>query len=678
MEERYQLVEERIREIAKNPEVAKEYREYFIQTADFLVLVNETCEKAADGTLSEETIEKAKQRNAMLYQDILADNYAQSYANPSYAVEQLGECGGLLSFLYSELRGCIGYAYEGRQDALTIFLELFVEVYGIFAMEPQGDKKELEQTIYWFYHDYCELLIDRNVQEMIDPSLDFFTNIIMESDLTNLRYLYQYGEYISECEERVARFMNEMPEDEIQAMADTYTEGYRKGFVALGVDLNKKDTVQIHYPIGFERMVRAAIKNFEKMGLKPTISRDATLSLFNKGRGKRNAYTPSVNKQYEYDHREDRAYYFDKAFVERRLEVLRNAFESRKQMAAVHAGPAVIEIFGEEPFEPHNKDANAKYTEKQQQLNVYNMSASGRITNEYIKGDERSFTIIAYPIPTIGEQFEEIFAETVKINTLDYELYQRMQQNIIDVLDSGEQVQIQGAGENKTNLTIALHPIQNPDKETVFENCVADVNIPVGEVFTSPVLKGTTGKLHVSQVYLNELNFLNLEIDFADGMITDYTCSNFASEEENRKYVHDNVLMHHDTLPMGEFAIGTNTTAYRMARKYDIAAKLPILIAEKTGPHFAVGDTCYSHAEDTPVYNPNGKEIIARDNEVSILRKEDISKAYMNCHTDITIPYDELGAITVIRADGTTEDIIRDGRFVVAGCEILNKPLEEV
>ena len=37
-------------------------------------------------------------------------------------------------------------------------------------------------------------------------------------------------------------------------------------------------------------------------------------------------------------------------------------------------------------------------------------------------------------------------------------------------------------------------------------------------------------------------------------------------EEENKKYISDNVLFHHDTLPMGEFAIGTNTTAYRMAR----------------------------------------------------------------------------------------------------------------
>ena len=75
-------------------------------------------------------------------------------------------------------------------------------------------------------------------------------------------------------------------------------------------------------------------------------------------------------------------------------------------------------------------------------------------------------------------------------------------------------------------------------------------------------------------------------------------------------------------------------------------------------------------------YNPDGKAIVARDNEVSALRKEDVSKAYFNCHTDITIPYHELGAITVIRKDGSTQDIIREGRFVLPGTEELNVPLE--
>lgn len=679
--ERYELVTGRIWEIAKEESVPARYQEYFQKTALFLEKVDETLQKKQQGLLDAESEEEAKKRNKEFYQDILGKNYDTSYANPSYAVEKLGEeFGGVLSFLYTELRACIGYAYEGRAEDITIFGELFVEVCGIFAaaQDEVVDKREVMQTIYYFYHDYSETMVERNILEMIDPSLDFFTDIVMHADLSDIRYLYRYGEYISDCELEIARFLNSMEEEKIQSMADTYTEGYRLGFVNLGVDLSKKKTVQIHYPIGFERMVRAAVKNFEKMGLQPTISRDPVLSLFNRGHGKRNAYVKAVNKQYEYDHKDDKAYYFDKAFVERRLEVLRSSFESRKELAGVHAGPAVIEIFGEEPFEPVSKPENAHYNEKQQQLNVYYMSMAGQITNEYIKGDERSFTIIAYPIPTIGEQFREIFDETVKINTLDYKLYQSIQQKIIDVLDTGERVHIKGRGQNKTDLTVELYKLQDPDKQTIFENCVADVNIPVGEVFTSPVLKGTNGKLHVSQVYLNELNFLDLEMDFSDGRIVNYTCKNFENEEENRKYIHENVMKHHDTLPMGEFAIGTNTTAYCMARKYDIAAKLPILIAEKTGPHFAVGDTCYSHAEDNAVFNPDGKEIVARDNEVSLQRKEDMSKAYLNCHTDITIPYDELGAITVIRADGSTEDIIRDGRFVVPGSEALNQPLDEM
>ena len=198
------------------------------------------------------------------------------------------------------------------------------------------------------------------------------------------------------------------------------------------------------------------------------------------------------------------------------------------------------------------------------------------------------------------------------------------------------------------------------------------MNIPVGEVFTSPVLKGTNGVLHVTKVYLNQLRYENLRMTFVDGMIKDYNCSNYKEDAENRKYIKENVLHNRETLPLGEFAIGTNTTAYRMGRRYGIEAKLPILIAEKTGPHFAVGDTCYSMSEDIVLHNPDGKEIIAKENECSALRKTEIEKAYFNCHTDITIPYDELGDIVVNTRDGKEITIIREGRFVLEGTEILN------
>ena len=113
------------------------------------------------------------------------------------------------------------------------------------------------------------------------------------------------------------------------------------------------------------------------------------------------------------------------------------------------------------------------------------------------------------------------------------------------------------------------------------------------------------------------------------------------------------------------------------ARKYEIQEKMPILIAEKMGPHFAVGDTCYCWSEDVRVYNPNGKEIVAKENSVSRQRTENVDKAYYHCHTDITIPYDELGSITVVTKDGREIELLKDGRFVLPGTEILNEPLNK-
>ena len=337
-----------------------------------------------------------------------------------------------------------------------------------------------------------------------------------------------------------------------------------------------------------------------------------------------------------------------------------------------------MEIFGETPFAPAKCEAAYKLNEEQQKLQVKFASDTGRLVNEYINQEERSFTIIAFPTPEIGDKYEEIFDEIVKINTLDYELYSRIQASLIDLLDKADHVRIKGMNGNHTDLTVNLWKLQDPEKESIFENCVADVNIPVGEVFTSPKLTGTNGVLHVTHVFLNELEYKDLSVTFKDGMIADYDCANFDTPEENKQYIKENVLFHHDTLPMGEFAIGTNTTAYMVARKYGIGAKMPILIAEKTGPHFAVGDTCYSHEEDMVTCNPDGKKIVARDNEVTVrYRKEDPSKAYFNCHTDITIPYDELGELTAVAADGKEYPIIKEGRFVAAGAEELNKPLDE-
>ena len=687
LQERLELALLRIREIPGEDFQGAEllpWKEYFTTVAKFLLLIEDTRQFLEQGKQATATRKELQQRNRALYEDILPENYENSFANPAYAVKMLGEEFGVLaSFLYTEMRSLIGFTYEGRLDELVIRMELFSEVYAAFVYEQQENHKlptyaAIREILYWFVSDYADVAAEERVREMVCPENNFAAAILRTADFTDLRYLYAYGEYVGENELKMSEFMNSLQEETIHTMADTYTEGYRIGFEVTGKDLSKKAVVDVRYQLGFERMMRRALENFEKMGLQPVIYRAASSILYNPSIYKNGFYSVSPNRQYEFDHKDDKALFLDKMYCSRKLEVMHTAFEKYKKEARGYAGPAVVETFGEKEFEPVNKPESLKMTDEQSALLVENRTQMGQLQRQYIIEEERSFTIIAFPIPEVGDCFEELFRETIQINTLDYKKYQRIQQTIIDALDQADHCEIKGCNGNHTDLKVNLWKLKNPAKETIFENCVADVNIPVGEVFTSPVLEGTNGVLHVTRVFLNGLEYKDLEITFENGKIQNYNCANFATEEENKAFIKENILFRHKTLPLGEFAIGTNTTAYVAAKKLGVESKMPILIAEKMGPHFAVGDTCYSHAEEVKVYNPDGKEIVARDNEVAALRSVNPSKAYFNCHTDITIPYDELAELTAVKKDGDRITIIQNGRFVLPGTEELNEPLQEL
>jgi len=681
--ERYELAMIRIGEMVTEQYGDEAWDLYFQTIAGFIKKIDAYYHFVKNGEMLTANLDILQQWNQVLYEDILSENYEKSYANPAYAVQMLGaEYGAFWSVIVAEMRSMIVLAAEERLEELLIRMELFVELQVTCAYEWQENGKRpsyesLQQILYWYVSDYSDITEEEKIKSMVVAEGNFAVKVMQEADLSQTNYLYRYGEFVSENELATAAFMAKLPQETIDLMADTYTEGYRMGFVLGNKDLSKKQTAEIRYALGFERMVLKAIDNFKALGLKPIVRRTPMGILQGGGLFKLGAIGGNPNKQYDFDHKDDKALIWDKGLMQRKLEVFKTTFEHFKDDAYLYAGPAVIETFGEKPFEPVNKTEAPTLSAEQQKLVVEHRSQAGAIQREYILEEERSFTIIAFPVPEIGENFTEIFKDIIKINTLDYMKYRKLQQTLIDALDKAECVEIKGMNGNATDLTVALYKLHNPEKETIFENCVADVNIPVGEVFTSPVLKGTNGVLNVSKVYLNELEYRNLTVHFKDGMISDYNCGNFAEEADNKKYVKENVLYHRETLPMGEFAIGTNTTAYVLARKWGIESKLPILIAEKMGPHFAVGDTCYSHAEDIKVYNPDGKEIVARENEVAALRKSEPAKAYFDCHTDITIPYDELGELTAVCKDGCRIEIIKNGRFVLEGCEELNAPFEE-
>ena len=108
--------------------------------------------------------------------------------------------------------------------------ELFLEVYAAFENGELPSVKNVEDMLRSYVNDYCQDMMEQRIAEAVDPQLDFAVRIVMDSDLSDLRYLYRYGEYVSANEIGVAEFMNSLSQDEIDSMARTYTEGYRIGF----------------------------------------------------------------------------------------------------------------------------------------------------------------------------------------------------------------------------------------------------------------------------------------------------------------------------------------------------------------------------------------------------------------------------------------------------------------
>ena len=464
--ERHALAVNRLRAMASEETVAEKYLIYFQDASIFLLELENVRRKIADRSWEHYSLKQKQSLNEILYSAVLEGHYEKSYANPAYAAKEMGlETGRLLSLLYAEIRSGIPYAFENRMDYLTILYELFIEVYNCFENTEEPEPKEIRDILYWYASDYSDVFLADRIEEQIDPECSFAADIIEHADLETDDYLYRFGEYITENELGTARHLRSLPEDTLKKMADVYTEGYRIGFINTGKDLSIKSSVNIRYTLGFEKVIRIAIENFRKMGLKPVIYRAASSVITKREQYKIGYHGAIASQQYEYDHRQDQALFMDRRYIERRLEVAKTVYEKNKELAAGFAGPAVMETFGEKPFSPEANETAPVYSEAQRKLALEYDSRSGQLTNRYIKGEERSFTIIAWPVPEIGENYPQIFNEVIRLNTLDAALYTRVQQILIDALDQGDYVQVRGKGQNQTDIRVNLRELDYPEKE---------------------------------------------------------------------------------------------------------------------------------------------------------------------------------------------------------------------
>ncbi|MBD3192872.1 MAG: leucyl aminopeptidase [Candidatus Heimdallarchaeota archaeon] len=665
--ESYQQTLQQIKELVTNEDNSfkKEKEKYFafLQTiAESILRYAELEQRLSEEYFQSQDFDELQEENQQLFSELLPDNYQTSYANPAYCVDLFGKkIGQLLSYFYSRYRNYINYAFTHRIFKMEEWNRLFLKVYD-FIKRNNFDQETLQEVITQLEFKDRTRDYYYQLKSQRDPQYRFYQDIILTDDLSDPRYLFKFGSYISESEIKMAKFMRDFPEEKLSMLAKTIVKAYQLGFERDGKDLSKKSAVSLYYHIGMERLYRKVIQEFQGINLNVSVHR---------------ATSTPANRQYNFDHQFDEALYASENWLKNLLNAFKKAVEQNKEILKEMSGIVGVINFGEEPFNPENKPEILKLSEEQTKLVQQLNNEAIQYIQKYQNRAETSFSIIAFPSPDIGEQFEEIFDATIEINTIDTEKYERIQQKIIDALDQADKIHVKGKGDNQTDLIIQFQELENPEKETNFVNSGSNVNIPAGEVFTSPKLQGTEGVLHVKESYQRSRLFKNLKVTFKDGYVTDYSCSNYDSEEENKKYIEENLLFPHKTLPMGECAIGTNTLAYVYSRKYDILEVLPILISEKTAPHFAIGDTCFARSEDVVRYNKfTNKRITACDNEKSILRKSDKpQEAYTNVHHDIVFPFDSIDFISGITKEGARIDIIKDGLFVLAGTEELNEPL---
>ena len=143
-------------------------------------------------------------------------------------------------------------------------------------------------------------LLDKARKKKNEIDYGEIEEVFGDMDLSDSDYLYDYGEYISDVELAMATYMATLNDDDICIMADTFTEGYRKGFIATGKDISIKKTVEIRYFLGFERVVRKAVENFRKIGLEAIIHYSTPSFMLGRSVIKRGIESTSPNRQFDY------------------------------------------------------------------------------------------------------------------------------------------------------------------------------------------------------------------------------------------------------------------------------------------------------------------------------------------------------------------------------------------
>lgn len=588
----------------------------------------------------------------------MALDYAHNFANPKYLHE--------LGFVDVDLLSIIYYAFDKSLRNIMLNRPIFVWNKSdlLIALREYFKDLDREKLQAEFDKQFCKIQVHIEDALMLERSttINCFNRVLEEANSSNLDWMSGYGVYISELEQEMCQYWYALPKVTIDKIANHIVNAFFHGFLSQSRTIGNRSNIRIMYAIGQEALAQRIVEILQKRGMEPIILMPSSI-----------AYEGQCLE----DHSNDCAIYLNSQCFEAQKNAYSIAIERYQEYIKNTCGFIRIGTFGNK-VETYMISKYA-YQPSCDTLKMYNavIAENRSIESKLLKPDTLSFCSAVFPDKRVGNNFEDIFDGFFKLNTEESEPYELIQEKLIGILDKCDKVHVVGMNGNITDLNVSMINLKNRLTYTKFLNCGGDINVPHGEMFTTPVLAKTNGILNVKEIFLKDKYYKNLKLTFKDGLVIDYDCDNFLDIEENKCYVFKNLLNSNKNVPIGEFSIGTNTLAYRMALDFDLFSRLPILLAEKMGPHIAIGDPCFARGEDSPVYNIySGKEMVARENEITRNRKDN-PDCYVNFHTDITIPFNEIGLFMGVDTKLEEEHvIIRDGRFVPSVANKLNENLE--
>lgn len=156
------------------------------------------------------------------------------------------------------------------------------------------------------------------------------------------------------------------------------------------------------------------------------------------------------------------------------------------------------------------------------------------------------WVVLRYPTSSMAQlatmstdAFEDFY---YNVCNLDYSVMSKAMDNLVDLMNKTDKVRITG---KDTDLSFSI-------KDIPAVKCAGELNIPDGEVYTSPVKNSVNGTLSYNTPSLyNGFTYENIQFEFKEGKIVKATANN--TELINKLLDTDDGARF-----IGEFAIGVN------------------------------------------------------------------------------------------------------------------------